>query len=423
MLKKSAFSTLIWFLVAMTFVGAVGIPKGFNYSISLIFICTIGYFIVNFKAVRSIGNRDDKKLFFSFLAFAVSVIFINSLHDFKIKHLDYPIRFILSLPVLLLLLKIKSRKEFIWYGSMLGAILAFLLALYQRFELGIARANGKEVAIMFGDTAMMLGLLSFAATLYFLSRKQFFWVCVSVLAGASGVGASILSGTRGGWIAFPLLALFLLWNGRGLFSRKAIFRISIGVVLSVALVVYFPQTGVQHRINQAVSNITQYSNDSNKNTSVGLRFDMWKAAWYMFEQSPIIGVGTDGAYKAKQMYIEDGLVDPAILQFNHAHNEYMTSLSLRGAIGLFFLMIVYLVPLRLCLKKMREYEHDWRVKSYAIAGAIVPMSYMDFALTQAMFNHNIGVMMYAFPIVFLWAAVRWAEREVNNEPEVSSLQH
>jgi O-antigen ligase len=28
-----------------------------------------------------------------------------------------------------------------------------------------------------------------------------------------------------------------------------------------------------------------------------------------------------------------------------------------------------------------------------------------------MFSHNIGVMMYAFPIVYFWAAVRWAERE------------
>jgi O-antigen ligase len=72
---------------------------------------------------------------------------------------------------------------------------------------------------------------------------------------------------------------------------------------------------------------------------------------------------------------------------------------------------MYLIPMKLFLKKLREHRDNWRIRSYAMAGALVPMCYMDFALTQTMFVHNIGVMMFAFPIVYFWAAVHWAERD------------
>ncbi len=211
-------------------------------------------------------------------------------------------------------------------------------------------------------------------------------------------------------MALPLVGFFLLWNSKSLLSKKIIIRILISVVVVITTIISFPQTRVRHRVDQAVSNIHHYYDDTNKGTSIALRFDMWKSAWYMFESSPIIGMGNDESFKEKQIYVKEGLVGPGLLQFLHAHNEYLTSLSLRGVLGLFFLLFVYLVPLKLFLKKIREYDNNWHVKSYAIAGAIIPISYMHFEITQSLFYHNIGVMMYALPILFLWAAVRWAER-------------
>lgn len=411
MLRRESFPIFLWFLVAMTFVGAVGIPKGFNYSISVVFILALAFLACRSKIYQCTLTADDKMLILSFLGFAFSLIFINSFHEFRLRDLDHPSRFIFAIPVLLLMIRMNDRREFIWYGIAIGAILAFGLGLYQRVALDIERVYGDEVAIMFGDTSMMLGLLSLVGALYFIANRNTIWVVISIVGALCGFGASILSGARGGWVAFPFITIFLIYNCYTLFRRSSLLKIVLVLVVGLIMVVVFPQTNVQVRIDQALNNITHYEDGSNKNTSVGLRFDMWKAAWYMFEEHPILGAGLPGSISAKRAYVKEGLVGPGVLDFNHAHNEYLTSLGLRGAVGLLFLMGVYLVPLRLFLKKMRQYEHNWNVKAYAMAGAIVPMSYMDFALTQAMFNHNIGVMMYAFPIVFFWAAVRWAERE------------
>ncbi len=86
--------------------------------------------------------------------------------------------------------------------------------------------------------------------------------------------------------------------------------------------------------------------------------------------------------------------------YPHAHNEYIDALGLRGLVGFAALLAVYLVPLRLFLSKLRPSHMNWRVRCYALAGALIPLSYMIFALTDSMFSNNIGVMLYVFPIAF-----------------------
>ncbi len=183
--KKNTLSIFVWFLIAYTFIGAVGIPKGFNYSILMIFLCSVIFLLLGSKASKFVENKDDKLLMWSYFMFALSVITINALHGFKVRDLDYSLRFVFAIPILLFLLRTKSHKEFIWYGVMLGALLAFAFALYQRVILGMVRAQGDEISINFGDISMMLGLMSFTAALYFLDRKNVFWVCISIIAGAS----------------------------------------------------------------------------------------------------------------------------------------------------------------------------------------------------------------------------------------------
>lgn len=412
MLRKSFFF-LVWFFSALTFALSLGVSNGYNIGPTLVFISSLSllYLKVSWKEL----DEDDKRLFYVFLAFGLSMFFFVYIDGFYIRELDRPSRFILALPVLLLLLQAKGRINWLWYGVIIGAVLAFTLAVYERFYLGYGRAHGSEHPIMFGDTAMMLGLLSFASSTNFLSQKKYVWLVLSIFAGLCGVGASILSASRGGWIALPLIGCFLLWESRYLFSKKIFLSVVGGTVILLIVIVILPQTGVQQRINQTITSISQYGSGENKASSLGMRFEMWKAAFYLFQESPVLGIGEYGEKPEKRRLVSEGLVSPEVIQFSHAHNEYINALAQRGIVGLAFLLAVYLIPMRLFLKKMRQYEHNWRVKSYAMAGAVIPMAYMDFGLSQVMFSHNIGVIMYTFPIVCFWAAVRWAEREERNE--------
>ncbi|KZN15061.1 O-antigen ligase family protein [Marinomonas sp. TW1] len=400
---------LVWFFLALTFAISLSFPSGYNIGSSLVFISTVS--ILFFKNNEIIISWQDKRIILVFLSYAIYAFFSVYLDGWHVRELDRPSRFILAIPVLILILKVKGNINWLWYGVIFGAMSASFLAIYEKIFLGISRAHGSENPIMFGNISMLMGMMSFTGFFYFFKRRNYLWGGVALFGGIGGIIASILSGTRGGWVALPLICFFILWNGRDLIGKKKIiitFFITLGLI---ATAISIPQTGIQNRILSAANNISHYVSGENKNTSVGLRFEMWKASVEMFKNSPFFGVGEYASYDFKRELAEQGMIIPEAIRFSHAHNEYLNALGLTGIFGFIMLMTLYLLPLKLFLNKMKAYENNWDIRSYAMAGALIPMCYMDFALTQSMFSHNIGVMMYAFPIIYFWAAVRWAERE------------
>ncbi|PYF79838.1 O-antigen ligase [Marinomonas alcarazii] len=405
---NTVFSALAWFFAALTFALSITVPNGYNIGTTFIFLLSLIFLL---KPKWSVLNKEDKLLFFGFAFYAVAMFGFVYLDGWHTRELDRPSRFILVLPVLLLLLKSAGREKWLWFGTIIGAIGAFSLAVYERKVLGYGRAHGSEHPIMFGNTGMLLGLMSFVSATYFYANKRRIWMMLAVLGGLCGIGASVLSASRGGWVALPLIGFFLLWQSRFLLGKKLVWGVCITSMLLVTAAVVVPQTGIKDRIGQAINDVVRYDKGVDKDSSVGLRFEMWKAALIMFEESPLVGVGEYGSVAVKERLIGEGTVSEKVLTHSHAHNEFINALGLTGIIGFAFLIAVYLIPLRLFLKKMRQYPDNWNIRSFAMAGALVPMCYMDFGLSQVMFSHNIGVMMYVFSIVYFWAAVRWAERK------------
>ncbi len=405
----AVFSAFVWFSAALTFALSLGISSGYGIGTVLIFLSSSALCVL--KPKLSEFTKEDRVLFSIFALYAIAMFVFAYLDGWHVRELDRPSRFILALPVMLLLLKLVGRVQWLWFGVVLGAILAFTLAVYERSVLGFGRAQGSQHPIMFGNIGMMLGLISFVSSMYFLAKKRYLWLALGIVGGLCGIGASVLSASRGGWVALPLIGFFLLWQSRFLLGKKTLVGALATSVFLIVVAVAVPQTGIKDRIDEAVSDVVKYDTGVDKKTSVGLRFEMWKAALVMFKGSPFIGVGEYGSVSVKAKIVEEGIVSKEVLGYSHAHNEYINALGLNGIVGFIFLMSIYLIPLKLFLKKIRQYPDNWNVKSYAMAGALVPMSYMDFGLSQVMFSHNIGVMMYAFPIVYFWAAVRWAERE------------
>ncbi len=406
---RNWFFVFIWLMAALTFALCLSIPNGYGGPTALLFLSSAS--LIYLKPKWSDLNVEDKRLIYVFLAFGLSMFCFVYIDGWYTRELDRPSRFILVLPVLILLLQSKNHKEWLWYGVVIGAIGAFGVAFYEKIILGYDRAHGSEYPIMFGNTGMLLGLMSLVSSSYFLAQKRNFWLYLSLFAGLCGIGASFLSGSRGGWVALPLIGFFILWQSRCLLTRKVFWGSLGSAMLLVTLVIAVPQTGVKNKIDQTLISLSQYESGENKITSLGLRFEMWRMAFHLFQEAPIFGVGEYGAKPEKRRLVVEGLAPPEVLNFSHAHNEFINALSQRGIVGLAFLLALYLVPMRLFIKKMQAFEHNWKVKSYAMAGALIPMCYMDFGLSQVMFSHNIGVMMYAFPIVYFWAATRWAERE------------
>lgn len=321
------------------------------------------------------------------------------------RDVDKPVRFLLAVPALLLVMAYPPRLAWLWSGLALGAIGAGGWAIWQRFGEGVPRASGDMNPIQYGNLSMLLGVLCLAGLGWaVVQRHRYAWIFLMGSGAALGVLASLLSGSRGGWVGVPFILLVLYRAyGRDLSMRLAM-ALSALLVVALILVYQVEETGVDNRITQAVSNIDQYFSGGNRNTSVGMRFEMWKGAAHLIIDKPLSGWGENGYRPAMQELAEQGVIESRAAKFSHAHNEYLDIFAKRGVLGFLSLLALYLVPLTFFVRGFAT--PDLSRRSIAVAGALLSVTYIDFSLTQAFLAHNSGTMMYAFLLAVLWGIYR-----------------
>lgn len=111
----------------------------------------------------------------------------------------------------------------LWWATGCGALGAGSIALYERLLLSQARASNAMNAIPFGDLSLLLGAISLMGALWCLGHDQTrrrVLLTLNLLGAAAGLTGSLLSGTRGGWIALPLLLLLAWRAGARLFPER-----------------------------------------------------------------------------------------------------------------------------------------------------------------------------------------------------------
>ena len=312
---------------------------------------------------------------------------------FDPRFFENPSKMLLAalLPAMVLLLRPTARV--LWIGLFAGTVGATGFALYQRFVLLMPRAEGFSMPITFGDIAMAMGLMSLAS-IPLSARTR--WAALPYLSFLAGVIASILSGSRGGWLAF-LLSVFPLYSyGRHAIGRRAVMVIAASLVV-VATVCVMPQTGVLTRLSDVSKEIDQYNN-GNPDSSVGARFEMWKGAWVLFAEHPLTGVGRANFNTGLNRLIARGQIDPAMRGFQHAHNEMLNAMATQGLPGALALLALYAAPLLFFSRRVRQ---PGAHRSYALAGMLLVLSFIDFGLTQVMFAHHVGSAFYALSVCLL----------------------
>ncbi len=362
-----------------------------KHGISLMEIAFIVAGIVYAKPLWQHAKDIYKHCYFIPIAFVVNfVVILLSLliTGGSLAELDKSFLQILSLPALALIALHKPQQKWLWYGLFFGTLGALFFAIYQRFGLGLARAHGFKQIIMFGDIAIAMALMSLAGLIRYSETKLAPLLYISFFAG---LGASILSGTRGGW-----LALFLSFIPLYIYSsQKLRQKITIILLLGVGVFivsVFIPELGVGARIAD-VKNDWQRYQAGDPATSVGARLEMWQSAVRMFVQHPFLGVGHSNSHQELQAYSQAGLVHQSISSFGHAHNEFLHALATKGLLGGIALMLLYGAPLAFFVKILRK--RDDNNQAYALAGVLLVTGYIDFGLTQSLFAHHVGTAFYA----------------------------
>ncbi|MGO2009437.1 O-antigen ligase family protein [Vreelandella alkaliphila] len=388
---------------------ALIVPSG--YSIGPLLLLLVSISLLFLQSPYSLTSKD-RWIILTLVVYGV-VVGGLSIIDLGAKGFDRPLRFLLAFPVLLLILRFPPRQTWLWSGLSLGAIGAGSWGLWQRFGNGIERVGGYLHPIQFGNLSMLMGVLCLAGLGWaVLQRRRAIWVVLLLLGALLGMLGSLMSGSRGGWVGLPVIG-YVLYRGFGRQLPLAL-KVSVaGLVVTLATLVFvLPQTGVQQRVNSAISDISLYVSGEESNTSLGLRFEMWRGASQLIIQRPLLGWGESG-YEAEMINLgQQQTISPVAAQFGHAHNEFIDALAKRGVVGLAALVMLYMVPLKMFASGV--VHENLQIRALALAGTLLPVAFIDFGLSQTFLAHNSGAMFYAFWLAVIWGCYSAYSRALQN---------
>ena len=318
---------------------------------------------------------------------------------------------LLAAALLIWLLRYPPGVRVFWVAVCSGSLGAGGVALYERLVLGKVRASNALNAIPFGNLSLLLGGLSLLAFLWCVRRghARSPWLAVlALVAGLAGVMASLLSGTRGGWIALPFLLVLWLRTSRGLLP--SVWR--YGAVASLAalfvVIVWLPSTHVLPRVADAVSEARQFAAGEARG-SVGLRLEMWRGGVMLWSEKPMSGWGEKGVTRQMYALIEQEEVSQRIQRFRQLHSDIIDTAARRGLLGLTTLFMLYGVPLWLFWRRLRSAESA-ETQLLAGAGMMVVVAYVDFGLSQSMLRDPLGLSGYLGLCLACWATLRSSQR-------------
>lgn len=355
-------------------------------------------------------NRQEKVFFISVSLIFLTAVFTSLVTQTDLARGDRFLNFILVIPIYLLFRRAQAAGALVWPGLVLGALVAAAVGAYQVFGPdALPRAVGVVHPIIFGDLSISMGMLSFAGLMWFIRRGKG-GVIIPLLGLFAGLLASALSLSRGGWVAIPVVLVIYVWAFSKYFSMK---YLAIGLTLfmvAIAAVYVLPQTGVKQRVDRTLNNLDRYMasqnvNDPARSTSIGSRFEMWRSAWNMFTDHPLVGGGWGEFRGYTQKLIQQGRVNKNVGRYYHAHNEYLSILAKGGILSFTAFMVLFLTPTLLLYNKIKN-TADQEVRAYAIAGLVLMASYASFALSEAILERSRPVTFLSFYLAVFMALSR-----------------
>ncbi|OOF65522.1 O-antigen ligase [Rodentibacter sp. Ppn85] len=412
--KQNLFPFLANLSISFFFLSVLAFKGGHNIAPVFLILLGLGYGIYGIiKKFKWELSKEDKWLIYSYIFYFTVFVLSLLMNEGKGRELDNPSRAILLIPAFIFLLRTPLKLCALIYAIPLGAVIAGFVAFYDKFILQSPIAYApRTMQIQGGDIAMSLGLFSFAIGLYFWQKSHKKITALCIFASFGGILGSILSTARGGWVALPVVLVVMLWIYRRSLS-KSFFLSLVGIFTVVVVgVSQMPNSRVMERLSLIQYDIARYE-QNNANTSLGLRFEMWKSAVEMVKEKPVLGWGEKGATEKRKQDVEMKVVASDIGQYTHAHNQYLDDFSKRGIVGFITFLAILLVPLYQFKRRLNSTALE--TKLIASLGVVHILSVMIYCLSQGFFTHNSGNIFYFFLTIVFLAMLKQSEKQQSLE--------
>ena len=330
-------------------------------------------------------------------------IFVSDLHHAQWSFKSYEAAFQLALFPLIswvLLSLTFERLRISEWGFVLAAIVSPVL-MYVATNGGAVRNDlvvGTKL-IPFTNLSLLLGIL---ALMSLRNNKKEEWIAIAIklLAGACALYTSYLSQTRGGWLALPIFIIL------GVAAIKRL-RIANKIILIAALFLALGTVAkyssvVSQRILAVQNDIASYEADNDRDTSLGVRLQLWRGSWILFTEHPIFGIGLQNFPQSLDELQQRGLVTPFTAKgFTHSHNDVLFNMLTLGIGGLAAILAMFFVPAAYFIRDLRH--ADDRIKSNAYMGLSLIAGLFIFGLSDTIFFWGISHTFYSLGLAILFA--------------------
>ncbi len=387
---------------------ALCLPSGYSYGAAMLLLCAL----VGLRRYP-VWPSDTHGRWLMAAIVAMGALWFLEIDTQRVSSFEMPAKYTFALLCVGFVARFPPSPRAWMAGVLVGASASGLMAFVQMAAFARKRAHGFTNEIQFGNLSLLLGTMALAIALIHWRRWPWRWRLAAAAATVLGFLGSLLSQSRGGWLALVLLLPLCLWLAREQFNfRRSLGAVVAGVVLLVLGALPFRAT-LSERFAEAGNEIHAYQTTGDANTSVGQRLAHWRLAWDMGTDRPLLGWGGKAGYeKEKIRRVEAGSYPPVLLNFTHAHNELLDAFAKRGLVGVTGLVLFYAIPLWIFWPTRRRMARcageqaqvtELTVRSCAV---LLSASYVGFGWTQAFFSHNSGNMFYLFPLIALYGMLQ-----------------
>ncbi|MEZ9424118.1 O-antigen ligase family protein [Vibrio lentus] len=253
-----------------------------------------------------------------------------------------------------------------------AALLSLSMLSYNRYELEILRGVNTFNPIPYSTTLSVYAL----SALYLSLFKRSSLSIITYIALLIGI---FITETRGVILSLGISSTIMCLLAAKMNKKLNIRHVFVALIV-ISIVLISSLGVIKDRIDTTIVEVQQLSDgDIDITSSIGLRFQFWKAATKLYTISPIYGLGDSHAHELQLLH-QAGLVSDLVAQYSptHYHNQYIDKLVKNGVLGLMLLLLIQLAP---CVISFRRRSNN-RILIYMLTVLAILTGLTDTPMSQ-----------------------------------------
>lgn len=383
------------------------VKGGMNGVFLLMLLISFAVLIIRPIGMSPVGWRREWAIYSAAMLAMSAAIFISQSyhHNYAAHPHDAASRYWLAIPVFLLLQRLRPNTfTLLQVAFPVAAIAGFLLAKNLGGRSGIDTLD----LIHFGNFELILGMLSLFSIDWF-GRDKLPLRILKGLGFIAGLAASLDSGSRGGWLAIPIFITIFFYFKVARISLKMVVASLISAILFITIA-YSASTTFHQRVDSVHQRAGSLANEvvtfkqGNRDSSVGIRWQLYKAAVDVFARHSLFGVGPEGFALEMKPMTEAGKITPLAAYYGRGevHNDILSKAAGMGVFGLAAILAIYFVPFRLFWQSTKS--TSTQARRSGILGIVFVSGFLVFGLTAEILDLTMATAFYSFTVAVLLAA-------------------